>query len=115
MGNQLTQQAGRLDVAWTFGDPVSLEFKWMDDDMSGSYTAPIKDQERGGNLLTTMTVTATWFPPIGGAQGYTRFQLTLSQVNSALVPIGNAWWSLTRVAGATVLAGRVNVGDGRQA
>lgn len=115
MGSQLTQAALRLDLAWTQGDPVSLSFRWPDDDLSGSYTAPVKDAERGGNLLKELTVTASYFPPSGGAAGYTLFLLSMSQVDSAAIEVGDYWWSLTKTGGATLLAGRVNVSDGRQA
>jgi hypothetical protein len=115
MGNQLSQAALRLDLAWTQGDPVSLSFRWPDEDVSGSYTAPVRDKERGGTLLKNLGVTATYFPPSGGAAGYTLIMLTMSQVDSAAVPAGDWYWSMTRVGGATLLAGRVNVADGRQA
>jgi hypothetical protein len=114
MGNQLSQVAGRLDVAWTAGDPVSIEFHWPVDNLVGDYVAPVKDKERDGTLIKNLTVLTTWFPPFSGADGYTRFQLTMSEADSAGVAIGYWWWSLTRVGGATLLAGRVNVVDGRQ-
>lgn len=114
MGNQLSQEALRLDLAWTANDPVSLRFKWPIDNLSGTYTAPIKDAERDGNLVKSLTVVATWFPPLGGEDGYTQFDLTMSEADSAQVEIGSYWWSLTKTGGATILFGRVNVKDGRQ-
>jgi len=113
MGNQLSQEAARIDLAWTQADPVSLEFHWPDEDLSGAYTAPVKNKERGGTLIESLTVVATWFPPLGGAPGYTRFQLTMSEVDSGGVAIGDWWWSLIRTGGATLVYGRVNVKDGR--
>ena len=102
----LSQASLRLDLEWNQGDPVSLLFLWPDEDLTGSYTALIRDAEVYGDIVGELTVITTFVSGEG-----TEFAL---QDFDATIQIGRYWWSLTEDGGVTRLAGRVDVLDGRQ-
>ncbi len=104
MSATLSQDAKQLNLKWVHGDPVSLGFTVKNVDWSGTYTAQIrKAQISTSALLGALTVTAT----LVGAD--TVFTLTMSAVNSALIPAGNHFWDLQQTGGVTRLRGVVEV------
>ena len=97
----LSQDAKQLNLEWRANDPVDLSFIIRATDLSGPYTAEIRDKpNRRGNLLATLTVAAT----LVGSD--TLFRLTLADSS----PIRqNAFYDLQQVGGRTLLAGMVIV------
>lgn len=100
----LSQDAQPVDIAWVEGDYVSLAFSVSGVDWSGAYVSQVRsDRSSTSTLMGTLTVTATY----DGTN--TNFTLTMSAVNSALIPSGNYFWDLQQVGGVTRLRGAVKV------
>lgn len=98
--------AGKLDLSWSQGDPVSIEFTVPD--MAGEWGTTLQAQVRGGNsssstLLGSFTVAAV----VAGAD--VEITLTMTSAESSGVPTGRYWWDMQEVAGVTRLGGRVHV------
>lgn len=104
---QISQDAQELGLEWVQGDPISLSFVVKDEDWSGSYVAHVrKVQKPTAELLGVLTVTATYAVGVG-----TTFVLTMSAVNSLLIPAGNFYWDMQQVGGVTRFRGPVHVVD----
>lgn len=103
--SSLSQTPEPLDLNWTFGDPIDLQFDVLSVDWSGAYTAMVRHgRGREAPLLLTLTVVATYTNP------NTHFRLTATALASADVPAGGTyWWDLQQTGGRTRLAGRVFV------
>lgn len=101
----ISQDAVELDLEWVAADPVTLSFIVKDVDWSGSYIAEIRRRQNPtAELLGTLTVSAVYTVGVG-----TAFTLTMSKVNSELVPAGSWAWDMEQVGGVTRLRGTVHV------
>jgi hypothetical protein len=101
----ISQDASELGLEWVEGDPISLSFTVKDVDWSGTYEAQVRrKQNPTSELLGTLTVTATYTAGVG-----TLFTLTMSAIDSGLIPAGNFWWDMQEVGGVTRLRGPVHV------
>lgn len=103
-GPTLSQDANTLNLEWVAGDAVSLAFTASFVNWAGTYLAQVRaDQNSSSTLLGTLTVTATY-----NGSG-TDFTLTMSSVDSALIPAGLYYWDMQQVGGVTRLKGTVTV------
>lgn len=101
------QQAYELGLAWYPGDPVSLSWRVLNVDWSGTYTAKVrKFADPTSTELATLTVTATY----DAGQERTTFTVTLSDAASDAIAEGKYWWSCRQSAGLTRFSGPVEVG-----
>lgn len=105
MAHLLSQDASELDLEWIQADPVSLAFTVQGVDWSGVYTAQIRRKALGADspLLGTLTVVSA----LNGTD--TDFTLSMSQANSASIPVGLWAWDLQQTGGVTRLKGSVKV------
>lgn len=98
--------AGKLDLAWSQGDPVSIEFTVPD--VAATWGTTFQAQVRAiasaqGVLLGSFTVAAA----VNGDD--IDVTLTMSIGDSELIPSGRYFWDMQEVAGVTRLGGRVHV------
>ena len=102
---QLSQDAIDLELGWYKGDPVSLSFKVLDVDWSGTYTAGVYKDATAATLLQALTVSATY----SAVTGDTTFTLTMSDADSDNVAGGLWYWKCRQQNGLTRFAGPVRV------
>ena len=100
---QISQSNFELALRWYKGDPVSLSWKVIGANWTGTYTAGIYKDETAATLLATATVTATY------ATLDTTFVFTLSDAASDSVPAGLWYYKVREAAGLTRFAGPVQV------
>lgn len=102
----VSQDATEVGLRWYPGDPVDLTWYVKDVDWHGTYTAAVrKYEDPASTQLAALTVTATY----DGTNHWTVFNVTLSAVLSAGVPVGEHWWSCKLSGGQTRFAGPVIV------
>lgn len=103
---ELSQDSIDLTLKWHQGDPVSLSFRVLDVDWSGTYTGAIYTDDTAATQLAAFTVTATY----DAGQERTTFTLTMSDSTSDSVPAGLWYWKIRQTAGLTRFEGAVEVG-----
>jgi hypothetical protein len=102
---QLSQDAIDLELKWYKGDPVSLSWKVLDVDWSGTYTAGVYKDATAATLLQAITISATY----SAVTGDTTFTATISDADSDNVGAGLWYWKCRQTAGLTRFAGAVRV------
>lgn len=107
----MTQEALQIPggYKWTEGDPVSWVF-YVDTDWSGSYVAEIrKARTATATKYTEFTITAEYNVDVD-FPNETKFTLTLTEAESALVPKGQCFTDIQQVNGVTRLWACLDVG-----
>ena len=102
---QLSQAPFDLELRWYAGDPVSLSFKVLDVNWSGTYTGAVYKEASCATLLASFTVTASFDSPSGD----TTFTLVMSDLTSDSVPAGFWFFKVRENAGLTKFSGSVVV------
>lgn len=98
--------AGKLDLAWSQGDPVSIAFTVPA--VASSWGTTFQAQVRAkaspqAVLLGSFTVVAV----VDGAD--IDVTLTMAAAASEAIPSGRYFWDMQEVAGVTRLGGRVHI------
>ena len=104
---ELSQNAIDLTLKWYVGDPVSLSWKVLDVNWSGTYTGAVYTDNTASTQLAAFTVTATHDVPSND----TTFTVTMSDATSDSVPAGLWFYKIRQTAGLTRFAGAVIVNE----
>lgn len=99
----ISQSPFDLQLEWYAGDPVSLSWKVLGVNWSGTYTGGVYKDVACTQLLATATITATYSSPD------TTFVFSLSDAASDAVPAGLWYWKVREQAGLTKFAGSAEV------
>ena len=98
---ELSQDAIDLTLKWYAGDPVSLSWKVLDVDWSGTYTGAVYTDNTASTQLAALTISATY----SSGTGDTTFTVTMSDAVSDSVPAGLWFYKIRQTAGLTRFAG----------
>lgn len=104
---ELSQDAIDLTLKWYKGDPVSLSWRVLDTDWSGTYTGAVYTDNTASTQLAAFTVTATY----DAGQERTTFTVTMSDAASDNVGAGLWFYKVRETAGLTRFAGAVIVNE----